>query len=141
MVIFFLFIVTALKESTRIVKVRNVFCYFFIFWIKLYFKIFLSEASFITRINFTKSNFHEKSLFISFKVLFVSLISKCGRFLWFWLQRNVIIMLINNNMMLISDSLDNTALHKKFPADLVTFTEGICNGDLHFFCSMRHTKV
>ena len=30
-----------------------------------------------------------------------------SRFLWFWLKQNVIIMLINNNVMLISDDLDN----------------------------------
>ena len=30
---------------------------------------------------------------------------------WFWLKQNVIIMLINSRMMLISDNLDNDEAH------------------------------
>ena len=41
----------------------------------------------------------------------LSLISTCGRFLWFWLKQNIITVLINNNMMLISDNLDNAEVH------------------------------
>ena len=40
-------------------------------------------------------------------------------------------------MVVIKQVLENHSL-KKFPADLVTFTEEILNGKLHFLCSVNY---
>ena len=69
-------------------------------------KIFFQKSGCVTAVSRKKIvYFHLK------KVLFVSLICTCGRFLWFWLKQNVIIMLININVILISDDLDNAEAH------------------------------
>ena len=44
----------------------------------------------------------------------------------------------------LTGSLENflvgffSSILQQFPADLVKFTEGICNGKLHFLCSARY---
>ena len=89
------------------------FCVFFNFLNKTLIQIFFIRNVSYCENNFFKIEFSQKKIvYFHLKECLVYFSRKHMRKVsWFWLKQNVIIILINSRMMIISDNLDNDEAH------------------------------